>query len=155
TRPRVRDLPGERLSQPARRRVVAAVPGWMMQTDQFRPPAGVIGDFYDRGVLPMDPRSATGEPGTALLQAGSGVPRRQRRTSVVEVRELRTLLGLTSAWEDLAATAIQPNVFYEHWMLLPALRAFGAGKDIRVVLVMIDDPEGAGRKLGALLPFER
>jgi len=126
-----------------------------MQMDQSRPAAGVIGDFYDRGALPMDPTSATREPGTALTQAGSAIPRRQRRTSVVEVRELRTLLGLISAWEDLAAAAIEPNVFYEHWMLLPALKAFGEGKDIRVVLVLIDDPEGAGRTLGALLPFER
>src|SRR5215472_3657426 len=97
----------------------------------------------------------TRESGTTSSQAGPAVPARQRRTSVVEVRELRTLLGLIPAWEDLAAAAIEPNVFYEHWMLLPALEAFGAGKDVRVVMVLIDDPRGASPKLGALFPIAR
>src|SRR5215467_2187929 len=97
----------------------------------------------------------TRESGTTSSQAGPAVPARQRRTSVVEVRELRTLLGLIPARQDLAAAAIEPNVFYEHWMLLPALGAFGAGKDIRVVLILIDDPAGAVPKLGALLPLAR
>src|SRR5215831_5229495 len=105
----------------------------------------------------MDPRRVTRESGTTsdLSQADSAVPRRQRRTSVVEVRELRTLLGLIPAWQDLAQAAIEPNVFYEHWMLLPALGAFGAGRDIRVVLILVDDPAGAVPKLGALFPLAR
>ena len=121
--------------------------------DHARPAYGVIGCSYDRPVL-MDSRSATCEPGVASgsPSAVSAIPE-QRRTSVVEIRELRTLLGLISAWEDLAAAAIEPNVFYEHWMLLPALEAFGAGKDIRVVVVLIDSPRGATPKLGALFPL--
>src|SRR5215471_12094330 len=105
----------------------------------------------------MDPRRVTRESGTisGSSQTNSAVPGRQSRTSVVEVRELRTLLGLIPAWQDLAAAAIEPNVFYEHWMLLPALEAFGAGRDIRVVLVLIHDGEGARPRLGALFPLER
>jgi hypothetical protein len=71
------------------------------------------------------------------------------------VRDLETLAGFVPAWEDLAAAALEPNVFYEHWMLLPALEAFGAGKDIHVVLVLIHDPRNpeAPAKLGALFPL--
>lgn len=61
------------------------------------------------------------------------------------------------AWEELAAAALEPNVFYEHWMLLPALEAFGAEKDICVVLVLIHDTQNpaAPAKLGGLFPLER
>jgi hypothetical protein len=72
------------------------------------------------------------------------------------VRDLQTLSGFVPAWEELAATALEPNVFYEHWMLLPALEAFGAGKDLRVVLVLVHDPHNADvpAKLGGLFPLE-
>jgi CelD/BcsL family acetyltransferase involved in cellulose biosynthesis len=36
------------------------------------------------------------------------------------------LRALVPAWEALAAEAAEPNPFYEHWMLLPALDAYGA-----------------------------
>jgi len=77
--------------------------------------------------------------------------------SVVVVRDLSTLSGFVPAWEELAAAALEPNVFYEHWMLLPALEAFGAGKDISIVLVLIHDPHNpdAPAKLGALFPLEQ
>ena len=77
--------------------------------------------------------------------------------SVVVVRDLSTLSGFVPAWEELAAAALEPNVFYEHWMLLPALQAFGPGKDISIVLVLIHDPHNpdAPAKLGALFPLEQ
>jgi CelD/BcsL family acetyltransferase involved in cellulose biosynthesis len=53
------------------------------------------------------------------------------------------------AWEELARAAREPNPFYEHWMLLPALEAFGAGQGARVVLVW------AGEELAGLFPFQR
>ena len=77
--------------------------------------------------------------------------------SVVVVRDLSTLSRFVPAWEELAAAALEPNVFYEHWMLLPALETFGAGKDINVVLVLIHDPHNpdAPAKLGGLFPLEQ
>jgi len=36
------------------------------------------------------------------------------------------LRALVPDWEALAADAAEPNPFYEHWMLLPALEAYGA-----------------------------
>jgi len=81
----------------------------------------------------------------------------KRRASIVVVDNLEALSHLIPAWEELAAAAIEPNVFYEHWMLLPALEAFGAEKDIRVVLVLTHDPHNADApaKLGGLFPLER
>src|SRR5882672_6570480 len=102
----------------------------------------------------MDPRRTTRHFGTAPARPGSAITK--RRTSVVVVRDSETLSGFVPAWEELAAAAIEPNVFYEHWMLLPALEAYGAGKDISLVLVLIHDPcnAEAPAKLGALFPLE-
>ena len=73
------------------------------------------------------------------------------------MRDLQTLSDFVPAWEELAAAALEPNVFYEHWMLLPALEAFGAGKDINIVLVLMHDPHNpdAPAKLGGLFPLEQ
>jgi hypothetical protein len=67
-----------------------------------------------------------------------------------------TLSGFIPEWEELAAAAIQPNVFYEHWMLLPALETAGSDRDICFVLVLVRDPADrlAPPKLGALFPLE-
>jgi len=51
----------------------------------------------------------------------------------VELARYRT------AWEDLAASAVEANVFYEPWMLLPALEAFGAGQGLLFALVLEGD----------------
>lgn len=53
---------------------------------------------------------------------------------------------LVPAWEELAGAALEPNPFYEHWMLLPALEAFAPQPEVRLLCVW---HEG---KLGALLP---
>jgi hypothetical protein len=89
-----------------------------------------------------------------LFQAQSAEP--DRKTSIVVVREAMTLSGYIPEWEELAAAALEPNVFYEHWMLLPALEAFGAGRDICFVLILIRDPGNpeAPSKLGGLFPLE-
>ncbi len=45
--------------------------------------------------------------------------------TVIVLRERATLAAIAPAWEDLAANALEPNPFYEPWILLPALRARG------------------------------
>jgi CelD/BcsL family acetyltransferase involved in cellulose biosynthesis len=82
---------------------------------------------------------------TAALQQLWDSPSAERGSSVVVVRDVRQLAGFIPAWEELAAHALEPNVFYEHWMLLPALEAYGAREDIGVVLVSSD---GAGLRPG-------
>jgi hypothetical protein len=54
---------------------------------------------------------------------------------VVAVKDFASLEQYVPAWEELAACALEPNPFYEPWMLVPALRALGVGKDLQLVLV--------------------
>lgn len=54
---------------------------------------------------------------------------------VVELRTIEELSAHLAAWDDLALNALEPNVFYEPWLLLPALKAFGAGLDLRFLLL--------------------
>lgn len=54
---------------------------------------------------------------------------------VVATRDFAALEQYIPAWEDLAAAALEPNPFYESWMLIPALRTLGAGKHLQLVLV--------------------
>jgi hypothetical protein len=63
--------------------------------------------------------------------------------TVVEVRrDAASLRALVAQWEALAADAAEPNPFYEHWMLLPALQAFG-DEDFRCVVVWDNGTLGA------------
>ncbi len=54
--------------------------------------------------------------------------RSERSLSLVVVRDVEELDSYVPAWEKLAADAIEPNVFYEPWMLIPAIRSLGAGR---------------------------
>jgi len=66
----------------------------------------------------------------------------------VEVRsDPGSLRALVPDWEALAAEAAEPNPFYEHWALLPALEAYAARDDVRCIAVW-----QAGR-LDALFPM--
>ena len=56
---------------------------------------------------------------------------------------------IVPAWDDLAANALEPNPFYESWMLRPALEFLAAGDDVRLVTVW---EQG---RLSALLPVKR
>ncbi len=69
--------------------------------------------------------------------------------SVRLLEDAAALAAHVSAWEDLAAHAVEPNPFYEPWMLLPALEAWGGGARLQIVLVY------AGPELLALFPLER
>jgi hypothetical protein len=76
---------------------------------------------------------------------------------VVAIKDFASLEQYVPAWEDLAASALEPNPFYESWMLIPALRNFGVGKDLQLVLVFA--PNRARPKepptLCGVFPLER
>jgi hypothetical protein len=56
--------------------------------------------------------------------------------SVVVIDDFTVLEKYVPAWEDLAANAIEPNAFYEPWMLMRAIRNFGAGRRLQFALVL-------------------
>jgi Acetyltransferase (GNAT) domain len=74
---------------------------------------------------------------------------------VVAVRTADALQTHCAELEDLAAAAMEPNVFYEPWVLLPAIHAFGGGRDLWFVLVYGGAEPGAPPGLCGFFPFER
>ncbi len=62
-----------------------------------------------------------------------------RKMTVVFIKNFEMLEEYIQAWEDLAVEALEPNPFYEPWMLLPALGGLAKGSDVRVVLVLTED----------------
>jgi hypothetical protein len=60
--------------------------------------------------------------------------------SVVVVRQAADLPEHLVAWQSLAENAIEPNVFYEPWMLLPAIESFGNDADFYFVFIYAPDP---------------
>lgn len=66
--------------------------------------------------------------------------------SVVVVRGGEDLQVRLKDWQALAAEAIEPNCFYEAWMLIPALASLAANADLYFVFVYAPDPL---RPLGA------
>lgn len=80
----------------------------------------------------------------------SVVKRRPAGTgTIVEVRGgLPAMRALAPDWEALAREAAEPNPFYEHWTLLPALEAYGASDGFRLIAVWEDGT------LGALFPMQ-
>jgi CelD/BcsL family acetyltransferase involved in cellulose biosynthesis len=59
------------------------------------------------------------------------------------------LPALVPEWEALAAGALEPNPFYEHWMLLPAIEAYGQDAELTFVTVRVRG------KLAGFFPLER
>jgi CelD/BcsL family acetyltransferase involved in cellulose biosynthesis len=78
-------------------------------------------------------------PAAVRRPAGTG--------TIVEVRDAAGLRALLPDWEALAADAAEANPFYEPWMLLPALQAFGEGEGFRCIAVWQDGT------LSALFPM--
>jgi len=68
--------------------------------------------------------------------------------TVILLRHRADLAAIAPAWEELAAHALEPNPFYEPWILLPALRARGE-ENFECVTVWQD------ATLIGLFPFER
>ena len=88
------------------------------------------------------------EAPSGVLKKGS--PAYQSPKTVVEIlRDLVALERLIPQWEDLAADALEPNPFYEHWMLLPALECFAKRGEVEILAIWRDG------RLAALFPLQR
>ena len=64
----------------------------------------------------------------------------EHKMSVTVVATPADLARFLPAWEDLAASALEPNVFYEPWMMMPALHNLGAAKTLLISLIFTTDP---------------
>ena len=75
---------------------------------------------------------------------------------VVVVENEEDLCHHCDAWQDLADNAIEANVFYEPWMLRPALRTLNRGTPFRLVFVYEADSSATrGRsRLCGFFPLE-
>ena len=74
---------------------------------------------------------------------------------VVVVRRGDALQQHLAALDDLVTSAMEPNVFYEPWVLLPAIDAFGSEHDLWFVLVYGSRQATSPAVLCGFFPFER
>lgn len=77
------------------------------------------------------------------------------KMTVEVVDDLESLERHVAAWQDLASNAIEPNVFYEPWMLIPAIRAFGSEADLMFVFIYSNAKEHLPPRLCGFFPLER
>ena len=73
------------------------------------------------------------------------------RTEVVSPQQLRTY---EATWSRLAASAAVPNVFYEPWMLLPAVEYLADGTNLRFLLVFGPAAEDDAEVLWGFFPLD-
>jgi CelD/BcsL family acetyltransferase involved in cellulose biosynthesis len=79
----------------------------------------------------------------------------EHKMSVTVVTTLPGLAEFLPAWEDLAASVSEQNVFYEPWMMMPALHNLGAAKTLLIALIFTTDPARPGTPLlCGLFPLE-
>jgi hypothetical protein len=79
------------------------------------------------------------------------------RLSVALINDPEKLNEYVADWEDLVAHALEPNIFYEHWFLIPAAKAFASGLDLTFVFIFGTNPnQPTGPPiLCGLFPLER
>jgi glycosyltransferase involved in cell wall biosynthesis/CelD/BcsL family acetyltransferase involved in cellulose biosynthesis len=91
---------------------------------------------------------------TATARSMNGAPN-ETKMSVMAIARLAELEWFLPAWEDLAASALEPNVFYEPWMMMPALHNLGSTNTLLTALIFTTDPARPGTPLlCGLFPLE-
>jgi CelD/BcsL family acetyltransferase involved in cellulose biosynthesis len=100
-----------------------------------------------RSVFPSEPRNRTAAEGGTLNLA----------LTTVVINSAEELNQHIDAWDDLARDAIEPNAFYEPWMLIPAAESFSSGRDLRFILIYGSDPARLRQKpiMCGMFPLER
>ncbi len=64
------------------------------------------------------------------------------------------LIEFRGAWEELVENALVPNVFYEPWMLLPAIEHLHENENLHFLLVHGPAASDGARKLWGLFPLQ-
>jgi hypothetical protein len=93
--------------------------------------------------VPASPPSRPEKESTArygtVLQSQS--EHKGPRMTVAVVRDFSSIEQYVADWENLAEHAIEANLFYEHWFLIPAIKAFASGVDLRIVFIYGENPD--------------
>lgn len=73
------------------------------------------------------------------------------------VRDVDEMAALSELWHRLSRDAADPNVYYEPWMMLPALRHWYSGRDVLALFIFGENPECTTGPpiLYGMVPFER
>jgi hypothetical protein len=108
---------------------------------------------YTDTILSKAPAEGIESPQSGSSTGGSGAPSNGGSIRTVCVCSPSDAVRYFADWEDLTASAVERNVFYEPWMLIPAWEEFGqAHWNIRIVLVYLDSETGGRQKLIGLYP---
>ncbi|HUK88889.1 MAG TPA: GNAT family N-acetyltransferase [Blastocatellia bacterium] len=75
--------------------------------------------------------------------------------SVLVLEHASELRPYLTEWEELAATSIEPNPFYEPWMLTPAIEALSGDGDLKFALVFAKPDICSPPMLSGFFPLER
>ncbi|ODA32699.1 GNAT family N-acetyltransferase [Planctopirus hydrillae] len=98
---------------------------------------------------------------TSIPKADGHIQRNKRRIHETDFRmEIVTdharLQEIIPQWSELASRSIEPNPFYEHWFVLPALRHFPHDPGLRFILIWQSGLRpGESEKLVAMFPLQR
>ena len=98
---------------------------------------------HDRPFMQTQPPPAPGRP----------IPGK-KHYELVAVTDLLAMQQFIPQWETLADQAIEPNVFYEHWALIPALQLYGKGCVTTAFVVEKDPNAGMRSRLIGAFPLE-
>lgn len=107
-------------------------------------------------LLDYDPdRISEGKVQPDIRVEPKGFPGPAIRTLAIE--EVEALRRYENALDELAKFAVEPNVFFEPWMLFPALESFGQRKKVVFLLFFAGQRSGdsAGSELCGFIPLER
>jgi CelD/BcsL family acetyltransferase involved in cellulose biosynthesis len=97
-------------------------------------------------------------PGPSLAPDGAATRSVRGRAFEMTVEVLDSiddLAGHVRAWDELAVEALEPNAFYESWMLQPAARAFARRGSLLFVLIYTQDSTSRGPRLCGFFPVEK
>ena len=82
-------------------------------------------------------------------RAAPAVAEANEAATVTVARSAADIAALVPEWEALAKAALEPNPFYEPWMLLPALEALSDGASVSIAAVHVEG------RLAGVFPFQR
>jgi hypothetical protein len=116
----------------------------------------VFGSVFDSLAL-LSPGRTSAPATEPAASASDAPPAGTGRMSVIAIEDRRGLDEWIPQWEELATVAMEPNVFYEPWLVLPALDAFGRdGKLIHLFVTSSSPSTPPGRPvLCGYFPLER